>query len=221
MLLLAIDTSTSAITVALHDGQQVVAEVDTIDARRHTEHVAPGISAALAQAGARPGDVTAVAVGVGPGPFTGLRVGMVSGLVFAQARGIPVLGVCSLDALAHAALRGCAAGPEFVVATDARRKEVYWARYAAESGRARRVTDPAVDRPADVAALLEGRAVVGRGGVLYPDLLTPACGPLDVSAGSVAELALAGDTMPVEPLYLRRPDAMPTAERKSTLQRRA
>ncbi len=220
MLLLAIDTSTSAIAVALHDGDRVLAESVTLDARRHTEHVAPGIETVLAEAGAEPGDVTAVAVGVGPGPFTGLRVGMVTGTVFAHTRGIPVHGVCSLDALALDASLRCSAGPEFVVATDARRREVYWARYAADAGRPRRVTDPAVDYPATVAGALEGRAVVGRGGVLYPDLLTPSCGPLDVRAGAVAELALAGETMPVEPLYLRRPDAMPTAARKSTLQGR-
>lgn len=221
MLLLAIDTSTSAIAVALHDGVSAVAERSTLDARRHTEQVAPGIVAALADAGRSATEVTAVAVGTGPGPFTGLRVGMVTATTFAFARGIPVYGVCSLDVLAHqAAAQGDVDG-EFVVATDARRKEVYWARYAVEPGRARALTEPVVDYPAVLAASLGGAPVVGRGAVLYPDLLAPAAGPLDVSAVSLAEVALAaiaaGESLPVEPRYLRRPDAQPAAARKPAL----
>ena len=104
-----------------------------LDARRHTEH-APGIAAVLAEAGKTPEDVDAVAVGVGPGP-RGCASGMVTAAVFAHARGIPVHGVCSLDALAHGAVRSGAVD-EFVVATDARRKEVHWARYAAVPARA-------------------------------------------------------------------------------------
>ena len=226
MLLLAIDTSTSAIAVALHDGERVVAERSTLDVRRHTEHVAPSIAAVLEEAGCSAGDVTAVAVGVGPGPFTGLRVGMVTATVFAHARGIPVHGVCSLDALAHeAAVTGAVRG-ELVVATDARRKEVYWARYAVEptdgGARAIRLTDPAVDYPATVADLLGGAPVVGRGALLYPDLLAPPAGPLDVSAGHLAAVAVTameeGRTLPVEPLYLRRPDAAPSHQRKPVTQ---
>ena len=227
MLLLALDTSTSAITVAVHDGGRVLAERSTLDPRRHTEHVAPSIAAVLAEAGRTAADVTAVAVGVGPGPFTGLRVGMVTASVFGYARGIPVHGVCSLDALAHEAASVGAVQGEFVVATDARRKEVYWARYAVEPGaagrpgRARRLTDPAVDYPATVGEALNGASVVGRGAVLYPDLLSPQAGPLDVSAAALAEVALAelasGQHLPVEPLYLRRPDAAPAHARKPAL----
>ena len=226
MLLLAIDTSTSAIAVALHDGQRVLAERSTIDARHHTEHVAPSITAVLEDAGRTAGDVTTVAVGVGPGPFTGLRVGMVTATVFGHARGIPVHGVCSLDALAHEAVATGAVQGEFVVATDARRKEVYWARYAAEAAdgapRARRLTDPAVDYPATVSEQLGGAPVVGRGALLYPDLLGAQTGPLDVSAGHLAAVALKaldeGIALPVEPLYLRRPDAAPSHPRKPVTQ---
>jgi tRNA threonylcarbamoyl adenosine modification protein YeaZ len=227
VLLLAIDTSTSAIAVALHDGTRTLAEHTTLDARRHTEHVAPGITAVLAEAGRRPEDVEAVAVGVGPGPFTGLRVGTVTATVFAHARGIPVHGVCSLDALAHEAVRTGAVAGEFVVATDARRKEVYWARYAAVPGtdgappRAARLTDPAVDHPATVGERLGGASVVGRGALLYPGDLDPSAGPLDVSAAALAEVALdelaEGRALPVEPLYLRRPDAVPSHPRKPAL----
>ena len=131
MLLLAIDTSTSAITVAVHDGASVLAESSTIDARGHGEHLAPAIVTVLREAGRSAPDVTAVVAGLGPGPFTGLRVGLVTARTFALARGIPVLGLCSLDALAHQAWRegAVAAGQSLVVATDARRKEVYWSRF--------------------------------------------------------------------------------------------
>ena len=103
MRLLALDTATSAITVAVHDGEQVLATRTTVDARRHTELLAPMIVDALAAAGTDVTEVTHVAVGTGPGPFTGLRVGLVTAQTFAHARGITVHGVCSLDALAAAA----------------------------------------------------------------------------------------------------------------------
>jgi tRNA threonylcarbamoyladenosine biosynthesis protein TsaB len=222
VLLLAIDTSTSAITVAVHDGTSTLAESSTIDARRHGEHLALGILGVLQEAGRSAADVTAVVCGLGPGPFTGLRVGLVTARTFAFARGIPALGVCSLDALAHQAWRegavtGGAAGG-FVVATDARRKEVYWARYDVTDQGVVRATEAAVSAPADVAAQLDGAPVVGRGGLLYPEVLPGRVGPLDVSAGQLADLAArllaaGADLSDVEPLYLRRPDAVPTAER--------
>jgi tRNA threonylcarbamoyladenosine biosynthesis protein TsaB len=218
VLLLAIDTSTSAITVAAHDGSSVLAESSTIDARRHGEHLSPGIVRVLQEAGRSAADVTAVVSGLGPGPFTGLRVGLVTARTFAFARGIPALGVCSLDALAHQAWRERAVTGAFVVATDARRKEVYWARYGVTDQGVVRTTEPAVAHPADVAAQFDGAPVVGRGGLLYPDVLPGRVGPLDVSAGHLADLAArrlaaGADLSDVEPLYLRRPDAVPTAER--------
>lgn len=146
-------------------------------------------------------DVTDIAVGVGPGPFTGLRVGVVTALTLGHTLNARTHGVCSLDTLAAEVV-----GPEeFLVATDARRKEVYWARYRG----GRRVAGPAVDRPAAVAE--QGLPVVGRGAALYADILTPAGGPLDPSAAVLARIVAAGtvDTLPLEPLYLRRPDATP------------
>src|SRR3954454_13296425 len=101
VLLLAIDTSTTAIPVGLHDGSSVVAQATTLDARAHAEHLAPNIRDVLSSAGAEPGDVTDVVVGIGPGPFTGLRVGIVTGRTFAFALGLPVRGLTSLDAIAH------------------------------------------------------------------------------------------------------------------------
>ncbi len=239
MLLLALDTSTSAITVAVRDAHATLAEHTVTDARRHSEHLAPGVSAVLAAAGARPGEVTDVAVGTGPGPFTGLRVGIVTALAFGYARGVPVHGVCSLDALAHAAMKdgGDDAGGsdaetregaegDLLVATDARRREVYWATYArvgrgAGAPRAVRVTGPHVARPADLPPGVRALPTVGRAPLLYPDHLGHGRAPLDVSAAALAELAVqrlrAGDPMPVEPLYLRRPDAAAPVAPKSTL----
>lgn len=215
MLLLAIDTSTSAISVALR-GNDIRTGASVLHARGHTEHLAPLIERCLADAGVTAADVTDVVVGNGPGPFTGLRVGIVTGLVFAHARGIPVHGVCSLDAIAHEAAALVGDG-ELLVATDARRKEVYWGRYAVAEGIATRLTDPAVDRPGDLPDSLRAHPTAGRGPVLYPDLFPAPVEVLDVSADALASVALArleaGEELPVEPQYLRRPDALTTAER--------
>lgn len=218
-MLLAIDTATSALTVALHDGERVVAEHTVIDARAAGELVAPGVEAVLEQAGLAIADVDAVAVGTGPGPFTGLRVGIVTARTLAYARGIPVHGLCSLDAMAQEVLdRGLVDGP-FVVATDARRKEVYWARYDALGTR---LTEPAVDRPADLPDDVRSLPVAGRGAVLYPEAFGPALDVLDVSAGALAQavtrrLAEGEVLTDTTPLYLRRPDAVPSVSTKKVL----
>ncbi|KPI16620.1 universal protein YeaZ [Actinobacteria bacterium OK074] len=206
MLLLALDTATPAVTVALHDGSDVVASSSQVDARRHGELLLPAVDRVLAEAGTRIDAVTAVAVGMGPGPYTGLRVGLMTADTFGLALGVPVYGVCTLDALAYAAedIEGA-----FVVATDARRKEVYWARY---DDTRTRVTEPAVDRPADIADAVAGLPAVGAGALLYPDTFPRAYGPEHVSAAALAALAVerlaAGVELdPPRPLYLRRPDA--------------
>lgn len=223
MIMLAMDTSTSAISVAVHDAEQVLAERSVLDPRAHTEHLAPLVHDALSSAGLRPADITDVAVGVGPGPFTGLRVGLVTARVLAYTVGVPCHGVVSLDALAHEALRSGAfdGSGEFAVATDARRKEVYWARYGASEGRATRLSEPAVLHPADVPDDMRRLATAGRGPLLYPEVFPSAVAPLDVSAVALAEVALQqladGVEVGVDALYLRRPDAQPTAGSKSTL----
>lgn len=220
MRLLAMDTATSAITVAVHDGAQVLATRAVVDPRRHTELLAPLVAETLAGAGTAAAEVTHVAVGTGPGPFTGLRVGLVTAVTFAHARGISVHGLCSLDALAAAA---AIEGHEglLLVATDARRKEVYWARYRCAAGSATAIDEPTVTRPADLPDEVRALPTVGRGPLLYPDLLPHGSDLLDVDAGVLATLAVgrisAGDDMPVEPLYLRRPDAVAPAPPKSSL----
>ena len=224
MLLLAIDTATSAITVALHDGESVLAESTTLDPRRHGEYVAPAMAKVLARAGRMAADVTAVVSGAGPGPFTGLRVGIVTARTFAFARGIPVFGVCSLDAMAHQTwLEGATGmGRSCVVATDARRKEVYWARYDVTAAGVRRTGQPMVAKAEAIADQVRGLPVIGRGAVLFPASFGPRIGPLDVSAGALGDLAArmlaAGEKLlEPEPMYLRRPDATPPPPRKAAL----
>lgn len=214
MLLLALDTATPAVTVALHDGTRTVAAFQEVDARRHGELLLPAVDRVLKEAGAALPDVTDIAVGVGPGPYTGLRVGMVTATTFGAALDVPVHGLCTLDGLAYAS----GLQEPFVVATDARRKEVYWARYADARTR---LGDPAVDRPADIADEVGGVPSVGAGALLYPDAFrgVRADGPAHLSAAALASLAAerlasGGEFAPVRPLYLRRPDAQVPANYK-------
>ncbi|MFV0461587.1 MAG: tRNA (adenosine(37)-N6)-threonylcarbamoyltransferase complex dimerization subunit type 1 TsaB [Nostocoides sp.] len=221
MLLLALDTATSAITVAVHDGDSIRASAAVADARRHTEELAPLIQRVMRAAGAGMDDVTDVAVGTGPGPFTGLRVGLVTAQVLGASLGLPVHGVASLDALAHAVVRRGVVGEPFAVATDARRKEVYWATYAAPvQGSADPLTEPAVHRPAVIPPTVRAGPCAGRGPVLFPDLFARPVPVLDVDAEALADLAVrrlaAGMDMPVQARYLRRPDALTLAERAAT-----
>ncbi|HIZ97891.1 MAG TPA: tRNA (adenosine(37)-N6)-threonylcarbamoyltransferase complex dimerization subunit type 1 TsaB [Candidatus Janibacter merdipullorum] len=218
MRLLAMDTATSAITVAAHDGERVLDARSVSDARRHTELLAPLLLETLEAAGTSPEQITHVAVGTGPGPFTGLRVGLVTARTFALARGITVHGVCSLDALAAAAAADGHEG-DLLVATDARRKEVYWARYRCSAGQSTPLDGPAVTKPADLPEDVRALPTVGRGPLLYPDLLPHGLDRLDVDAAVLATVAAQrieqGADMPVEPLYLRRPDAAVPAAPKS------
>ena len=164
MLVVGFDTATPAVSVALHDGERVVSEAFATGGRRHGELLAPMIAKVMADAGASRADLTAVAVGVGPGPYTGLRVGVVTARVLGAVLGIPVHGVCSLDVIAAATSLAAVPGREFLVATDARRKEVYWARYDASG---RRLEGPGVGSAGSIAGAAE-LPVAGTGGQLYP-----------------------------------------------------
>jgi tRNA threonylcarbamoyladenosine biosynthesis protein TsaB len=200
-VLLAFDTATPHVTVALHDGESVVASYESTEAMRHGEMLAPGIQSVLTDAGVRAADLTAIAVGVGPGPYTGLRVGLVTARTLAFVREIPVHGVCSLDILAAEAVDSGL--QDFAVATDARRKEVYIASYAG----GRRVDGPAVVKPVDAST---ERTVVGRGALLYPDAFPNAAGPEHPSAAALCDVVVNRrfELLEPNPLYLRRPDAM-------------
>lgn len=208
MLLLAFDTATPAVTVALHDGAAVIAQESAVDARRHGELLAAFIDKVLRSVGAGRCDLTSVAVGTGPGPYTGLRAGVITARVLGSALGIRTDGICSLDVIAAEA-HAAAAGSEYLVATDARRREVYWARYTSAGERA---DGPHVGHPADLAA---GLPSAGAGAELYPELgggIAMPIPPRYPSAGCLAQMAAArlaagAAPGPAEPLYLRRPDA--------------
>ena len=210
MLVLGLDTSSPAVSAALVEvtasGCTLVRESVVVDGRRHGELLAVGVAAVLA--GARPDGVV---VGTGPGPFTGLRVGLVTAAVTADALGVPAYGVCSLDGFVA----------DGVVVTDARRREVYWARYA----QAVRVEGPAVVAPAALAAALPaGSVLAGAGAVLHAAAFEgfPVGGPLHVSVLRLVEVAAArvlaaAPADPLTPRYLRRPDAVePGATKRVT-----
>jgi tRNA threonylcarbamoyl adenosine modification protein YeaZ len=206
VLLLAFDTATPAVTVALHDGEVVVAQESVVDGRRPGELLADCISRLLRACGAGAGDLSGIAVGTGPGPYTGLRAGLMTARAMASSLGIRLDGLCTLDVIAQEAAPA-AADSEFLVATDARRRELYWARYAPGG---RRITGPEVT---GASLLPAGLPVAGEGPVLYPELASCQLGPRYPSAGQLASLAarrLAAGAAPcpAEPLYLRRPDAM-------------
>ncbi|MEV6299339.1 tRNA (adenosine(37)-N6)-threonylcarbamoyltransferase complex dimerization subunit type 1 TsaB [Actinoplanes sp. NPDC051861] len=231
MLVLALDTATPASTAALvevtADGLYGIVEQRTVDPRAHGEKLAPEIAAALAEAGVRPRDLGAIVAGLGPGPFTGLRVGLATAASMGQALGIPTYGVCSLDAL------GRAAGPgRVLVATDARRREVYYATYLDGE----RVAGPEVARPADVVASLAGDdgaattlaglvdKAAGEGALKYGDVFgvpveehllhPPGAALVALAAARIREGA---PSEALTPLYLRRPDAVEPAGRKPVL----
>jgi tRNA threonylcarbamoyladenosine biosynthesis protein TsaB len=214
VLLLALDTATPAVTVALHDGSQVVGERSSVDARRHGQLLAPYVAELLAEVGAVAADVTEVAVGVGPGPFTSLRVGLITAVTFAAALGLPVHGVCSLDVLA---LDVEVDGP-FAVATDARRREVYWATYDASGAR---TSGPEVARAADLPEDVRTLPVAGVGPALWPDAFPRPIGPSYPRAGTLATAVVLRDPrvelLAPRPLYLRRPDAVEPGAPKAVL----
>ena len=173
---LAIDTSTSRTSVAIVQDGKVVFSGFRDGATAHGPSLPALVQEALAIS-----DVDEVVVGMGPGPFTGLRVGIAFAQSFALAREIPVRGVCSLDAIAAQVT-----DKDFIITVDARRKEVYWARYTDGI----RVGDPAVNFPAGVS----GATIHAD---LFPDMLSL--------------INLPGNI--IEPIYLRRPDAVATADR--------
>lgn len=204
-IVLAIDTATPAVTAGVvrrdGDGITVLAERVTVDPRAHAERLTPNVLAAVRDAGITVDDLTAVVVGCGPGPFTGLRVGMATAAAYGHALGVPVYGVCSLDAI------GVDLPGDALVVTDARRREVYWARYRDGV----RVDGPAVNAPADVPAGATTAAGSPDHAALF-DL--PVTGPqYPTVAGLVHAVGdWTAEPEPLVPLYLRRPDATPRAE---------
>lgn len=206
--IVGIDTSTDVRAGIAVDGR-VVASGAVADPRAHAEHLVPLVQRLLADAGLTLAQVDEFVVGVGPGPFTGLRVGVVTAATLAEVLGVGVRGVCSLDAVA-AAWADAGAPAQFAVVSDARRREVYWARYDASG---RRIDGPHVTAPDAVPAL----PLAGPGAALVPEGSVQGPSALDggVLAARGADLPDAG----LDPLYLRRPDAEVPTRVKSTLAR--
>ncbi len=234
-MLLGIDTS-GAVSVAVARREltgdeaplEVLAVRSDTRSRHHDEVLLPLIEQTLEEAGTSRAELTGVVAGRGPGPFTGLRVGLVSARSIAAVLDVPLLGVCSLDALAHQALATDGGDGEVTVgvALDARRREVYHARYRrAADGTTERLSEPAVAAPADVADELTAcDLLVGSGTTLYPELLPATADLAHVDAGHLllvaAELTARGtDLSSTEPMYLRAPDAAKPTARKSALGR--
>jgi len=188
-----------------------VAAARSEERMKHGEQLAPLIARVLDDAGLVRQDLTAITVGTGPGPFTGLRVGLVTARTLALVLEIPAYGVCSLDAIALEAAAGLGGTSDLVVATDARRKEVYLAAYDEQGTR---LSGPVVDKPANVATDLP---VAGEGAALYPEAFTRPVAPALPSAGWLAQAVVEErvELTDPEPRYLRRPDAaVPRAPKK-------
>ena len=211
MLVLALDTATPTLVAGLArwtaDAEpEVLAERAVPSGTRHAELLTPAISGVLADAGLAMSDLDAVVTGLGPGPFTGLRVGVVTAAALADARGLPVVGVCSLDAIGSGAR---------TVVTDARRKEIYWASYD-ETGA--RTDGPGVVRPEELhnpGPFVGDPAFAARLGADVVAAEVTTAGLLRAAAPLLADPASAG---PLVPLYLRRPDATPPTAIKAVTQ---
>ncbi|WP_212822881.1 tRNA (adenosine(37)-N6)-threonylcarbamoyltransferase complex dimerization subunit type 1 TsaB [Polymorphospora rubra] len=224
MLVLVVDSATPAVTAALvritSAGVAPVAHRRAVDARAHGELLAPQVDALLAESGSGPAELAAIVAGLGPGPFTGLRVGLVTAVTMGQVLGIPTYGVCSLDGIG----RPAAGGEPVLVATDARRREVYWAVYA---GTGERVAGPEVHTPAEVAGRareLGATVAVGDGAHRYTEQLGLPLrdeprypDPLALAELAAERVRAKAPSEPLTPLYLRRPDAVAPTARKPVL----
>lgn len=203
-MILAIDTSVG-ISLAIHDGQQIIAEITRNEHGIQGELTAALVKAMLTECAKSPQDLTQIIVGVGPGPFTGLRVGIASAQAFGFALSIPVSGICSLDAV------GFAAGGHCIAVSDARRKELYAAHFNSQ-----RIGLPIVVTAEQLADQFPDARFVGPAAQLYPHTISGEL--LDLKASDLAQTFVSGkaEVLPVVPMYLRKPDAQETAARQKT-----
>ena len=226
MLILGIESATARVGCAIGGHEGVIASSHAARGRRHAEQLAPQIDFVREQAGIRLDDLSVVAVDVGPGLFTGLRVGISTAMAMAYALGVPMVGVSSLDLVAYPARFS---GRLIAVALDARRDEVFFALYRRVPGGVQRVTEPAVGPPDQLVSELVARGeetlLVGDGAIRYRDLFaglprTEGAEPAlaEPSAESLVHLAHAQAMREefvaptdIEPIYLRKPDAAEAA----------
>lgn len=203
---LAIDTSAGTSVAVLSMGT-VLAEVNYPEPMTHSERIGAAIEKVLEEAGVRPSQISQVVAGVGPGPFTGLRVGLAAAQFFALGAKADLVAVCSLDAIALDYFQANPGSKALLVSTDARRKEVFWASYqGVANGTPIRVLGPSVNKPEDLGEFinLEEHAVT----------------ELVVRAASLGQIAFdqslteLGANRDISPIYLREPDAVPTKPKK-------
>ena len=222
MLILGIDTASAQVGCALGGVAGILASVELNRGQRHAEQLVPAVQFACRAAGVDLSEVGAVAVDVGPGLFTGLRVGVATAKALGLALSVPLIAVCSLDVVAFAVRQS---RRTVVVALDARRGEVFHAWYEPSGAGVGRVSEPAVGPPADVrdrlAATDREVLVVGDGALRYSALLGPLdnveLGGRDLAlprAAALVELVVSADADyarlspdEVAPVYLRQPDA--------------
>lgn len=222
MLILGIETVTQQVGVAIGGHEGVIASFHCSRDRRHAETLVPGIQFLCQQARIELDEIGAVAVDVGPGLFTGLRVGLATAKAIAHARRIPMVGISSLDLAAFPARFS----DRLVVSMiDARRGEVFYATYRRVPGGIQRVSEPHVDQPADIVDQLVAQGeeclLVGDGAQRYAEVFEAVSG-VEIgkegfrhpTAGSLVELAHARALREefvtigeIEPMYLRAPDA--------------
>jgi tRNA threonylcarbamoyl adenosine modification protein YeaZ len=205
MKILAIDTSVG-VSIALLDSNEIIDQFTDTKHGIQGELTSAKITELLNKNSMTAKDLTDIVVGVGPGPYTGLRVGLATAQALGFALNIPVYGICSLDAVAFEFGKPC------VVVTDARRKELYWAKY--DQGR---IGEPQVNKPSEIVEQVLGSQFVGPAVALYPEVLSGK--QLTLNASSLGQLFASGSakTLPVSPLYLRKPDAVEPTNRKSVL----
>jgi tRNA threonylcarbamoyl adenosine modification protein YeaZ len=211
VLVLALDTATPTLVVGVARwaaGQdiEVLAERAVPSGNRHAELLTPAVREVLADAGLAMAGLDAIVTGLGPGPYTGLRVGVVTAAALGDARGLPVIGVCTHDAIGSGAR---------TVVTDARRKEIYWAAYSADGSR---LEGPDVVRPEDLhrpGPFVGDPAFAARlGASVTPAEVTTA----GLVGAATPQLTDPSSASPLIPLYLRRPDATPPAAIKAVSQ---
>jgi len=201
MFSIALDTSAGT-TVAVLKDDVVLSELNFDENMTHAERIGQTLSDALTKAGIRAKEIDRVVVGVGPGPFTGLRVGLAAARFFALGANAELVGVCSLDAIALQFYKQNPSAGSLLVTTDARRKEVFWAAYSGVSnGIPTRVIGPNVNKEQDIKDFIDIESH------LRTELLATAAA-LGQIAFSETNTEL-GPNYDVSPIYLREPDAVP------------
>lgn len=198
MKILSIDTSLGT-SVAVLDNDKVLAESNQPDPMSHAESIGSAIRDCLARADIKPVGIDRVVIGIGPGPFTGLRVGIAAAKFFAIGASAELVGICSLDAIAFDYFNSGLAGT-LLVETDARRKEHFWAVYQGlEAGVPKRLAGPSVAKPDEIE----------RG-----DLAQTAIQVTAAALGKIAFHLGKKASTEVSPIYLREPDVSPSKGKK-------